>query len=186
MQPRIGLLGITLSICLIGCATSVPAEQGDNMLLGKQPSPSPDVSASPINVGQMLPISALADIGGQRIKLEVARTPQQQAMGLMYRTALADDRGMLFPFDPPRPASFWMKNTLIPLDMIFLRNGQVKAIATNVPPCTTNPCPSYGPDTTVIDQVIELRGGRAAELGLKVGDRVNIRFLDSQTTPTAP
>jgi hypothetical protein len=93
---------------------------------------------------------------------------------------------MLFPFDPPRPASFWMKNTLIPLDMIFLRNGEVKAIEADVPPCTTTPCPSYGPDQIEIDQVIELRAGRAAELGLKVGDRVNIKFLGGNTAPSAP
>jgi len=79
-----------------------------------------------------------------------------------------------------------MKNTKIPLDMVFLRDGQVKAIKVNVPPCTTTPCPSYGPESeTLIDQVIELRAGRAAELGLKVGDRVSIKFLDGNTTPPA-
>jgi hypothetical protein len=130
----------------------------------------------------MLPISALAEMAGQKISLEVARTPEEQAMGLMYRTSLAPDRGMLFAFNPPRPVSFWMKNVSIPLDMVFLRNGEVKAIAANVPPCTTTPCPSYGPEIA-IDQVIELRGGRAAELGLKVGDRVSVKFLDEKITP---
>ncbi len=133
----------------------------------------------------MLPITAQAQMAGQRISLEVTRTPQEQAMGLMYRTSLADDRGMLFSFVPPRPVSFWMKNTKIPLDMVFLRNGEVKAIAANVPPCTAEPCPSYGPQIP-IDQVIELRGGRAAELGLKVGDRVSVEFLDENMTPPNP
>lgn len=156
------------------------------MLLGKQPPPSPVVLSSPTSAGQMLPISAQAEIGGQRILLEVARTQQQQQIGLMYRTSLAANRGMLFSFDPPRPVSFWMKNTKIPLDMIFLQAGRVKAISANVPPCTADPCPSYGPENTIIiDQVIELRGGRAAELGLKVGDRVSIKFLDGNTTPAA-
>jgi uncharacterized membrane protein (UPF0127 family) len=90
---------------------------------------------------------------------------------------------MLFAFVPPQRVSFWMKNTLIPLDMVFLREGQVKAITANVPPCRTEPCPSY-PSGVAIDQVIELRGGRAAELGLKVGDRVNIRFNEPIATPT--
>lgn len=187
MKSRIGLIGITLSILLIGCTASVPAREADGTPLksGEQLPPSPAVSSSRTNAGQMLPISARAEIKGQPIKLEVARTPQQQAMGLMYRTSLADDRGMLFPFEPPQPVSFWMMNTLIPLDMIFLRNGEVKAIAENVPPCTATPCPNYGPPrSTVIDQVIELRGGRAAELGLKVGDRVSIKFLNGNTTPT--
>jgi hypothetical protein len=134
----------------------------------------------------MLPISAQAQMAGQRIMLEVARTPQEQAMGLMYRTSLAPDRGMLFSFDPPQPVSFWMKNTIIPLDMVFIRDGEVKVIAANVPPCTTTPCPTYGPQVEVlIDQVIEIRGGRAAELGLKVGDQVIVKFGDGSTTPPA-
>jgi uncharacterized protein len=169
----------------MSCASSVPAEPGQEKLLSQQPTPAPVVSSSPTNAGQMLPISAQAEIRGQRISLEVARTRQQQQMGLMYRTSLADNRGMLFPFDPPQPTSFWMKNTKIPLDMIFLRDGQVKAIFANVPPCKADPCPSYGPENTIlIDQVIELRAGRAAELGLKVGDRVTIKFLDRNTPPT--
>jgi uncharacterized membrane protein (UPF0127 family) len=127
---------------------------------------------------QKLPISASAKIANQRINLEVARTPHQIEKGLMYRTSLAADRGMLFVYEPPQPVSFWMRNTKIPLDMVFLRDGQVKALKTNVPPCTTNPCPTYGPGSkVVIDQVIELRGRRSAELGLKVGDRVNIKFF---------
>ena len=187
MKSRISLLGITLSIALLSCSASIPAKVDGTPLLksGESLPPPPSISSSPTDKGQMLPISALAEMAGQKISLEVARTPEEQAMGLMYRTSLAADRGMLFPFEPPRPVSFWMKNTLIPLDMVFLRNGEVKAIATNVPPCTTTPCPSYGPSTE-IDQVIELRGGRAAELGLKLGDRVSIKFLQGNTTPPAP
>jgi uncharacterized membrane protein (UPF0127 family) len=181
---RISLLGITLSILLMGCATSVPAKVVETPLQSGETLPTPPLlSSSPTNKGQMLPISAQAQMAGQQIKLEVARTPQERAMGLMYRTELAADRGMLFAFVPPQPVSFWMKNTLIPLDMVFLRKGQVKAITANVPPCRTEPCPSY-PSGVAIDQVIELRGGRAAELGLKVGDRVNIRFNEPIATPT--
>jgi hypothetical protein len=78
-----------------------------------------------------------------------------------------------------------MKNTKIPLDMVFLRDGEVKAIVADVPPCTTNPCPGYGPEIP-IDQVIELQGGRAAQLGLKVGDQVSIKFLEGKTSPSTP
>jgi hypothetical protein len=74
-----------------------------------------------------------------------------------------------------------MKNTRIPLDMIFLRDGKVQAIASAVPPCNTTTCPTYGPNS-VIDQVIELRGGLATEVGLKVGDRVKIKFLNSHSS----
>ncbi len=186
MKCQISLLGLMLSFLLIGCVASTPAKVAEETPLksGEVLPPPPLVSSSPTDTGQMLPISAEAEMAGQRIKLEVAQTPQQQAMGLMFRTSLADDRGMLFPFEPPQPVGFWMKNTKIPLDMVFLRNGEVKAIAANVPPCTTATCPSYGPDV-LIDQVIELRGGRAAELGLKVGDRVSVKFLDVNTTPPA-
>ena len=121
--------------------------------------------------GQVLPITAQAQISGQIINLEVAKTPKEQAMGLMYRTELADDRGMLFSFDPPRKVNFWMKNCKISLDMIFLRSGIVKAIALDVPPCLADPCPMYG-SSAPVDQVIEVRGGRITELGLKVGDRI--------------
>lgn len=128
----------------------------------------------------MLPISAEATIAGEIVELEVARTPAQQALGLMFRPALPDNRGMLFPFDPPRPVGFWMKNVPVSLDMIFLLEGEVTAIAANVPPCTHEPCPSYGP-ATPIDLVLELRAGRAAQLGLQVGDRISIRFFDPNT-----
>lgn len=182
MKLQISLLGITLSFLLIGCATSVPTKVSQTPLTSSETLPTPTLLASSPNQ-QMLPISALAQIGSQQIMLEVARTPQEQQIGLMNRTSLAADRGMLFAFVPPQPVSFWMKNTLIPLDIIYLREGQVKAIASAVPPCTTDPCPAY-PSVEVIDQVIELRGGRAAELGLKVGDRINIEF--KSPTPASP
>lgn len=187
IQSQICLLGIALTILLVGCGGAIPARvvEGTPLQSDKQLPPPPTISSLPNNSGQMLPISAEAEMAGQRIKLEVAQTPQQQAMGLMFRTSLADDRGMLFPFNPPQPVSFWMKNTLIPLDMVFLRDGVVKAIAANVPPCKQVDCQSYGPEQELIDQVIELRGGRAAELGLKVGDRVSVKFLNADTTQPA-
>lgn len=145
------------------------------------PPATPVESASPASSatapqGQELPITAQAEIGSQMIQLEVAQTPQQQATGLMYRPTLADDRGMLFSFDPPRPVSFWMKNVEFPLDMVFIRDGEVRAIAAEAPPCRSEPCPVYGPNEPV-DQVIELRGGRAAELGLQVGDPLIVQPL---------
>jgi uncharacterized protein len=69
-----------------------------------------------------------------------------------------------------------MKNVSIDLDLIFLSQGEIQLIASNVPPCQETPCPTYGPDV-LIDQVIELRGGMAQELGIKVGDRIIVEFL---------
>lgn len=125
-------------------------------------------------MSQSLPISAQVKVADRVIHLEVADTPEQQEVGLMNRTSLPVDRGMLFRFQPARTVYFWMKNTLIPLDMVFLRDGTVKYIAKNVPPCQMDPCPTYGPNQ-MIDQVIELGAGQAAELGLKVGDRLVIQ-----------
>lgn len=169
-KTRISLT-ILLGVLLLGGLTPTPvASSADLRSIVQQPSFE--------NRPQVLPIGAIAKMGGETIELEVARTPEQQEMGLMYRSSLPKNRGMLFPFEAPRYTRFWMKNTIIPLDMIFLSNGEIKAIFANVPPCTSEPCQSYGPSVQ-IDRVIELAGGRAKELGLKVGDRVTIKFLET-------
>ena len=152
------------------------------------PEIAPDPSLS-IPAGQVLPITAEVVLGDTLIGLEVANTPQEQALGLMHRPALPDDRGMLFPFTPPRPVSFWMRNVLIPLDMVFVQEGEIVGLAENVPPCAADPCPTYGPGRQLVSYVIELRGGRAAELGLAIGDAVEIQWLptveDDGATSTA-
>ena len=108
-------------------------------------------------------------IGRHRFNVEVARTPQEQEKGLMFRKSLDPDGGMLFPMSPPRTASFWMKNTLIPLDMLFIRtDGTIAFIAANTTPYSREPVSAGMP----VAAVLELRGGRAAELGIEEGDRV--------------
>jgi len=146
------------------------------LLISCTPDPSSvaEPTAEELKQGQKLPITAQAVMGEKMIKLEVAKTRQQQATGLMYRDQLPPNRGMLFPLEPPRKPRFWMKNVKIPLDMIFLSDGEIRAIAQEVPPCQSQPCPTYGPDET-IDQVIELKGGRAEQLGLEVGDTITIQ-----------
>lgn len=168
------LIGVGLGVLLLGCAPS-PDLSSAPATPAAPPQPAIETTQE-LGLGQVLPISAQAIIGEYVLQLEVARTPTQQAMGLMHRPALPDDRGMLFPFEVARPVSFWMRNVPVPLDMVFMRDGEVKAIAANAPPCTTPSCPTYGPDEAV-NQVIELRGGRAAELGLAVGDRILIEYL---------
>jgi uncharacterized membrane protein (UPF0127 family) len=131
-------------------------------------------AAPQIDRGQQLPITAVANISEENIQLEVAQTPQQQAIGLMFRESLADNRGMLFPFASERIARFWMKNVPISLDMIFINSDRVVGIAADVPPCETEPCPVYGPNE-LVDSVIELRGGRAQELDINLGDTIEIQ-----------
>ncbi|WP_033074557.1 DUF192 domain-containing protein [Sphingopyxis sp. MWB1] len=98
-----------------------------------------------------------------RFNVEVARTPEEQERGLMYRTSLPPDGGMIFPFEKPRIASFWMRNTRIPLDMIFIRaDGSIDRIAENTIPESLEPVASGGE----VAAVLELAGGTAARLGL--------------------
>ena len=112
--------------------------------------------------------------GAHRFNVEVARTTKEQADGLMYRTDIPQDGGMLFAPYPagggaPRAASFWMKNTPSPLDILFIRpDGTVATLAENTIPFSEAPVSSREP----VSAVLEIRGGRAAELGIAEGDKV--------------
>ena len=110
--------------------------------------------------------------GPRKFLVEMARTEAEQERGLMFRTELAADRGMLFPYDPPSPVSFWMKNTYIPLDMIFIRpDGTIARIAENTIPESLEPVSAGEP----VSAVLEIAGGNAAEQGIAVGDTVTWR-----------
>lgn len=114
----------------------------------------------------------ITSAGGKahRFTVELARTPEEQEQGLMNRSTLAPDKGMIFPMEPARPASFWMKNTLIPLDMIFVRpDGTISSIAENTVPLSLEPVISTEP----VRAVLEIPGGRSGELGIKPGDKVS-------------
>lgn len=105
-----------------------------------------------------------------KFRVEVARTADEQARGLMFRESLPDDGGMIFPMNPPRMASFWMKNTLIPLDMIFIRaDGTIARIAAETVPYSLEPVDSGEP----VAAVLELAGGKAAALGIAENDVVS-------------
>ena len=107
--------------------------------------------------------------GEHRFTVQVAATPEQQEHGLMFYRSLAPNQGMIFPYDPPQPVSFWMKNTLIPLDMVFIRaDGTIARIA-HARALDETPVPAGEP----VALVLEIRGGRAAELGIREGDRVD-------------
>lgn len=104
--------------------------------------------------------------------VEVAASTAEQAQGLMFRKQLAPDKGMIFPFPEDRVASFWMKNTVIPLDIIFIRrDGTIESIAANTTPYSLEPVSSNEPVATVL----EIAGGRAAELSIAPGDTVTWR-----------
>jgi uncharacterized membrane protein (UPF0127 family) len=112
--------------------------------------------------------------GAFHFKVEVADTDAERERGLMFRKTLAADRGMLFDFKTAQPVAFWMKNTLIPLDMLFVgADGHIVSIARDAAPMSETPIPSGG-DTLL---VIELAGGRAAQIGAEPGDVVHERRL---------
>ena len=101
--------------------------------------------------------------------VEVARSTQQQAQGLMYRRDMAADHGMLFDYNPPRRVAMWMKNTFLPLDMLFIAfDGRVARIAQRTLPQSLDMIDSAGP----VRGVLELNAGTVARLGIAVGDRV--------------
>jgi uncharacterized protein len=175
MNRWLNLFPALLGVLLISCSTPTPA----NPPTATPATQAPAAATPNPNKGQQLPISAVALIpSGISINLEVAKTTQQQQMGLMYRPALPDNQGMLFEFPSPQPVAFWMKNVPVALDMVFIHKGVVQYIQDKAPPCAEEPCPTYGPNK-LVDQVIELRAGRAAELKLKVGDRISIRSTNS-------
>ncbi|MCW0199762.1 DUF192 domain-containing protein [Sphingopyxis sp.] len=119
--------------------------------------------------GTTIPLTiAMAD-KTHSFDVEVARTEAEQEQGLMFRTSLPANGGMLFPFAKPKLASFWMKNTLIPLDMVFVRaDGSIDRIAENTIPESLEPVVSGGE----VAAVLELAGGTAARLGLDESARV--------------
>ena len=118
------------------------------------------------------PLSIQTAHGRRHFRVEIARTPDEQERGLMFREQLAPDGGMIFPLGRPRAASFWMKNTVIPLDIVFIRaNGTVARIAANATPYSLDTIDSGEP----VASVLEIAGGRAAALGIAAGDRVHWR-----------
>jgi uncharacterized protein len=120
----------------------------------------------------LAPLSIRTAKGERQFKVEVARSSDEQARGLMFRESLAANAGMIFPMIPPREASFWMKNTLIPLDMIFIRtDGSIARIEPDTTPQSLEPVSSGEP----IGAVLEIAGGQAAKQGIAEGDKVTWR-----------
>ena len=109
---------------------------------------------------------------GKSVTAELAATDEERQRGLMFREKLLPDQGMLFVFEEEGLYSFWMKNTLISLDMLWInKDRRIVHIARNVPPCKEDPCPSYSPERPGL-YVLELAAGAADRLGLKLFDRL--------------
>ena len=128
----------------------------------------------PAQGGELDSLEIVTSTGRHAFQVEIANNDATREHGLMDRRYMAADHGMLFEFDREAPVSFWMKNTYIPLDMIFIApSGVVTHIAANAEPLSERVIPSGGPCVAVL----ELNGGTAASIGLNVGDKVRHPFF---------
>ncbi len=163
MVRRHGLLRTWAAVFLGGVMTACAPAPVDG--------PPPTGAAAVRSLRHELPAVLLPD--GQRVELELAVTPDEISQGLMFRPALASDRGMLFLFDHERQPSFWMKNTLIPLDLVFLDSeGLVVDVIADARPCAADPCPQYQ-SSAPARAVLEINAGHALKHGIAVGSRLS-------------
>lgn len=126
-------------------------------------------SRHPVSGLEVIELAVLSGTTRHSFRVELAETAEAQRQGLMFRTELSENEGMLFPSDVPEVRSFWMKNTPLSLDIIFIgTDGRILNIAADTVPYSLESVRSDG----IASAVLELRGGRAAELGLKPGDAV--------------
>jgi uncharacterized protein len=156
--------GIALALLVAswtGASVGLPACKSDAQKAAPATAPA---SASRVAV----------DTGDRKVvfRVEVALTPEEHARGLMYRTRLAADAGMVFVFDEPQIQRFWMKNTLIPLDMIFIgADHRIVGVVENAAPETEDERRVNGPS----QYVLEIGGGLAARLGIRAGEPVDFQ-----------
>ncbi len=152
-------------VILIACSAQPEANAAS-----AEPSATAAPGTHPISGLEI--VDVVVENGDSRhvFRAELANTPQSQAKGLMFRTEMGDDEGMLFPSQVPAPRSFWMKNTPLSLDIIFVgTDGRISNIAADTVPYSLEPVVSVGPAIAVL----ELRAGRSAELGIAAGHRVS-------------
>jgi uncharacterized membrane protein (UPF0127 family) len=122
-----------------------------------------------LGAAELQPLEIASKGGVHTFAVELALTPEQQSQGLMYRKELPEGQGMLFDFKREQEATFWMKNTYVPLDMIFIRaDGRIHRIATNTTPLSEALVSSGGP----VRAVLEVVAGTTKKLGIAAGDRV--------------
>lgn len=167
---KTGMMGAALALALgIMACSPATADAGHHHKSDAMPAPTGAVGVHPISGLKVIPLAIATKSGTHQFRVEVAVTGEEQEKGLMFRTAMGADEGMIFPMDPPRMAAFWMKNTVIPLDIIFIGpNHRVLNVAADAVPYDLTPLPSTGPAAAVL----ELNGGRAAQIGLKPGDKI--------------
>ena len=167
MGRRSGKSGL-IAILLCGVLVAGCSPQADTANAA-QPAQA-QVDVHPVSGLKVIPLTVTSGTKVHRFQVELADTPAAQQRGYMFRTEIGPDEGMIFPSVPQTERSFWMKNTPLPLDIIFIGpDRRILNIAADTPPYTEENVSSDG----ITSGVLELIGGRAAELGLKPGDKVD-------------
>ena len=163
------LFALTGAAALVACSpaeTGTVSAQSSDTATGSVSSTKAQ-AVHPISGLQIIDVTVERDAGPMTFKSELADTPEAQARGLMFRTELGDDEAMLFPSRAPQQRSFWMKNTPLSLDIIFVgTDGRITNIAANTTPYSTDSVASSGLATAVF----EIRAGLAEKFGIKPGD----------------
>jgi len=157
-------------LAFAACSPQSPGSAATGQPAPGQPAAAAQLPRHPESGLEVIPLTVtMRDGHVHRFTVEVARTASEQARGLMFRKQMGADEGMIFPRDPPDFASFWMKNTVIPLDIVFIgTDRRIINIAADAVPYSLDPRSAQG----LTAGVLELNGGRAAELGIAAGDKV--------------
>ncbi len=166
MRKIVFSIGIVLILAVTGCVGEGPTTTT------QRPGGGEDES------NLFYPVIYLPD--GTAITIDIVQTYEGQRLGLMYRKWIGEDEGMLFYSKedyPPGKNLFWMKNMKFPIDMIWLdKDFKIVYIERNVPPCTTEMCPLYGPTDAVSRHVLEMKANQSSRHGLKVGDILSVKM----------
>ena len=148
----------------LGLAACSP--QAQERAAAASPAPAQTASVHPVSGLQVILLTISQNGNVHHFRVEVASTEPEQERGLMFREQMGPDEGMIFPHDPPRVASFWMKNTVIPLDIVFIgTDHRIINVSANATPYSLDPRTSDG----LTSAVLELNGGRIAQLGFTPG-----------------
>lgn len=153
-------------IALAGALAACSPQPATQAMPGVQPQKAGRHSESGLRV---VPLTVETPKGPHSFRVEVAESDAEQAQGLMFRTSLGPDEGMIFPRNPPDVASFWMKNTPLPLDIIFVGTDRRVLNIANAVPYSLEPLSAAG----MTALVLEIPGGRASQLGIKPGSKVD-------------
>ena len=155
---------LALALCLAACTRQAAGEAA-------APAAAETAAVHPVSGLEVIPLTVTTPGGtAHQFRVEMARTPQEQSKGLMFRAEMGADEGMLFPYQEPQVLSFWMKNTVLSLDLVFIdAEHRVINIAAKAEPYSETPILSDAPGVAVL----EINGGRAAELGIVAGSKVD-------------